>query len=146
MELTDKQWNVIAPLLPKSKSKPGARGRPPVNKRDVFNGVLWILKTGAQWRELPKKYPPYQTCHRYFQRWSELGILTKLLRHLAKDLIERGKLDVDEGFIDGSFSSAKKGALELVRQSAEKGPRSWQLQTALVFLSPYSLQALHRMK
>jgi transposase len=43
MELTDKQWAVIEPLLPKSKSKPGARGRPTVNKRDVFNGILWIL-------------------------------------------------------------------------------------------------------
>ena len=146
MELTDKQWDVIEPLLPKSKSKPGARGRPAVNKRNVFNGILWILRTGAQWRELPKKYPPYQTCHRYFQRWSKLGILAKLLRQLARDLIERGKLDIDEGFIDGSFSSAKKGVLELVKQSAAKGPRSWQSQTALVFLSPYSLQALRRTK
>jgi len=48
MELTDKQWKIIEPLLPRSKSKPGKRGRPPVNKRVVFNGILWILRTGAQ--------------------------------------------------------------------------------------------------
>jgi transposase len=146
MELTDKQWEVIEPILPKSKSKPGKRGRPPVNKRGVFNGILWILRTGAQWREMPNRYPSYQTCHRYFQRWSQSGIIFKLLRKLANDLIERGELDVDEGFIDGTFSAAKKGVLELVRQSAAKGARSWQSQTALVFLSPYALQVLHRTK
>jgi transposase len=146
MELTDKQWEIIEQILPKSKSKPGKRGRPPVDKRAVFNGILWILRTGAQWREMPDRYPPYQTCHRYFQRWSQAGILEKLLRRLASDLLERGELDVEEGFIDGSFSSAKKGALELVRQSAAKGARSWQSQTALVFLSPYALQVLRRTK
>lgn len=146
MELTDKQWEMIEPLLPRSQSKPGKRGRPPVNKRAVFNGILWLLRTGAQWRELPDKYPPYQTCHRYFQRWCESGVLKKPLRQLAKDLIERGELDVEEGFIDGSFSAAKKGVLEWVKQSAAKGARSWQSQIARVFLSPYALQALRHMK
>ena len=70
MDLTDKQWEIIGPILPKSQSKAGKRGRPPVNKRAVLNGILWILRTGAQWREMPGRYPPYQTCHRYFQRWS----------------------------------------------------------------------------
>lgn len=146
MELTDKQWEAIEEVLPKSKSRPGKRGRPPINKRSVLNGVLWILRTGAQWRELPDRYPPYQTCHRYFQRWSQSGILNKLLKKLANDLVERGKIKVQEGFIDGSFSAAKKGVLELVKQSGEKGARSWQSQTALVFLSPYALQALRHTK
>jgi transposase len=146
MELTDSQWVIIEPILPKSKSRPGKKGRPAVDKRNVFNGILWILRTGAQWRELPERYPPYQTCHRYFQQWSQSQILKKLLRCLAKDLVERGKLKVEEGFIDGSFTAAKKGVLELVRQSGAKGARSWQSQTARVFISPYALQALHRMK
>jgi transposase len=146
MELTDKQWEIIEPIIPKSRSRKGKRGRPSVNKREVLNGILWILRTGAQWREMPKKYPPYQTCHRYFQNWSRVGTLGKLLRCLANDLIKRGKLKIEEGFIDGSFSSAKKGVLELVEQSAAKGARSWQLQTALVFLSPYALQTLRLTK
>ena len=146
MELTDKQWEAIEPILPKSKSKPGKRGRPTVDKRAVFNGILWILRTGAQWREMPDRYPPYQTCHRYFQRWVQNGVIGKLLRRLAADLIERGELEIEEGFIDGSFSSAKKGVLELVKQSAAKGPRSWQSRTAIVFLSPCALQVLHRTK
>lgn len=142
MDLTDKQWQAIEPGLPKSKSRPGKRGRPSVDKRAVLNGILWILRTGAQWRTLPERYPAYQTCHRYFQGWSRAGILSKLLKKLAKDLVERGKLKIEEGFIDGSFSAAKKGVLELVKQSGEKGARSWQLQTAIVFLSPCALQAL----
>jgi transposase len=146
MELTDKQWEVIEPILPKNKSRLGKRGRPTVDKRSVFNGILWILRTGAQWREMPNRYPPYQTCHRYFQHWSQSGTLEKLLKRLASDLIERGELKIEEGFIDGSFSSAKKGVLELVRQSAAKGVRSWQSQTAIVFLSPCVLQVLRRMK
>jgi transposase len=146
MELTDKQWEVIESILPKSKSSKGKRGRPAVNKREVLNGILWILRTGAQWREMPEKYPSYQTCHRYFQKWSQSGTLEKLLKRLANDLIKRGKLKIEEGFIDGSFSSAKKGVLALVEQSVAKGARSWQSQTALVFLSPYALQALRLTK
>lgn len=84
MELTEKQWEVIGPILPKSKSRKGNRGSPPVNKREVVNGILWILRTGAQWREMPKKYPSYQTCHRYFQNWLHKGILEKLLKMLSK--------------------------------------------------------------
>lgn len=146
MDLTDKQWGFIESILPKSKSKPGGRGRPSADRRAVLNGILWILRTRAQWRELPERYPSYKTCHRYFQRWSQSGALGKLLRGLAKDLIKRGRLKMDEWFIDGSFSSAKKGVLELVRQSAGKGVRSWQSQTAMVFLCPYALQALHPMR
>jgi transposase len=49
----------------------------------VLNGTLWILRTGAQWANLPDRYPPYQTCHRYFQGWSEDGTLERILRALA---------------------------------------------------------------
>ncbi len=75
----------------------------------MLNGVLWILRTGAQWRELPSKYPPYQTCHRRFHSWQRSGLLTRVLQKLAEDLRDRGKIDLSETFIDASFSSAKKG-------------------------------------
>ena len=144
MELTDAQWAVIGPLLSNGKSGPGRRGRPQRDNREVLSGILWILRTGARWKDLPKVYPSYQTCHRRFQRWVEDGTLDKVLRALVSDLQARGAIDLSETFIDGTFSSAKKGALELVRQSAEKGPRSWQLRSALVFLSPFGLRALRR--
>jgi len=146
MELTDAQWEILAPLLPKGKSGPGKKGRPPRENREVLEGILWILRTGARWKDLPKEFPPYQTCHGRFSNWVDDGTLERVLKTLAEDLARRGKLDLGETFIDGSFASAKKGAVTLVRQSAAKGPRSWQLRSALVFLSPSGQQALRRMR
>jgi Putative transposase of IS4/5 family (DUF4096) len=73
MELSDVQWDLLKPLVePKTPRK--RRGRPWRDTRQVVEGVLWILRTGAQWAELPKdKFPPYQTCHRRFQRWVREG-------------------------------------------------------------------------
>ncbi|MFZ0805780.1 MAG: transposase, partial [Candidatus Sulfotelmatobacter sp.] len=76
----------------------------------VLNGVLWILRTGAQWRELPKKYPPYQTCHWRFQQWVRSGQLDKALRALAWELHGHGLLPLEEGLLDGTFAGAKKGS------------------------------------
>ncbi|HSN30294.1 MAG TPA: IS5 family transposase, partial [Kofleriaceae bacterium] len=86
-------------------------GRPWKETRDVVNGVLWVLRTGAPWADLPRRYPPYQTCHRRFQTWVEEKTLERLLRRLAEDLRDRGKLDLTEAFIDGSHAGAKRGAL-----------------------------------
>jgi transposase len=146
MELTDVQWELLKPLVePTTPNK--RRGRPWRDTRQVLEGVLWILRTGAQWAELPQdKFPPYQTCHRRFQRWVREGTLVKLLRTLAEDLVARGQLDLAETFIDATFAGAKKGAVLLVQHAAAKGPRSWQSRTAMVFLSPWGLQALRRMK
>ena len=104
MDLTDEQWAIIEPLLPKEQlRKGGRRGRPWKDARAVLDGILWILRTGAQWADLPDRYPPYQTCHRRFQKWVQDGTLEHILKALAKDLRERGKLDPSEAFIDGSF-------------------------------------------
>lgn len=146
MDLKDEQWAFIEPLLPKKKIRKDGRGRPWQDDRQIFNGILWILRTGAPWKDLPERYPPYQTCHRRFQSWVKKKVFKKCLEVLSQDLIERGKLDVSECYIDGSFASAKKGVLELVKLSAAKGPRSWQLQTAMVFLSPLSQEVLHPTK
>jgi hypothetical protein len=85
---------------------------------------------------MPQRYPPYQTCHRHFQKWVKQGVFQDILHELAEDMYERGKIDIREAFIDGSFVPAKKGVLLSARQSVAKAPRSWQLQTLLVFLSP----------
>jgi transposase len=146
MELTDVQWELLKPLV-EPKTPKQRRGRPWRETREVLEGVLWILRTGAQWSELPRdKFPPYQTCHRRFQQWIRAGILVKILRRLAEDLLARGNLDLAETFIDASFSGAKKGAVLLVQHAAAKGARSWQSRTAMVFLSPWGLQALRLMK
>jgi len=146
MELTDVQWEVLKALV-KPTTPVKRRGRPWKDTRPVLEGVLWILRTGAQWAELPKdKFPPYQTCHRRFQQWVREGTLVKLLRLLAEDLMARGQLDLAETFIDATFAGAKKGAVLLVQHAAAKGPRSWQSRTDMVFLSPWGLQAHRHMK
>ena len=145
-DLSNAQWAFIKPILPELKTRPDGRGRPWRDSREVLNGILWILRTGAQWSEMPGRYPPYQTCHRRFQQWRKSGVMDDLLVALAQDLEERGKIDLEECFIDGSFSPAKKGALGLGKPSGARVQRSWQLQTAQVFLSPYAQQVLHRMK
>ena len=88
MDSTDAQWEFIAPLLPNYRQRKDGRGRPRKDLRDVLNGVLWILRAGAQWADLPDRYPPYQTCHRYFQEWSRDGTLKRMLQLSRKP---RGK-------------------------------------------------------
>jgi transposase len=145
-ELTDEQWAVIEPLIPEPLCRPDGRGRPWRGSREVMNGILWILRSGARWKDLPDRFPPYQTCHRRFQHWVQDGTLERVLEALATDLRERGELDLAECFIDGTFVAAKKGALMWERPSGAKARSSWQWQTALVFLSPSTQALLARMK
>jgi transposase len=146
MELTDKQWELIGPLLPPGKSGSGKKGRPRRDDRAILDGILWILRTGAPWKDLPARYPPRNTCHRRFQEWVRDGTLERVLEAIARDLKERGGLDLRETFIDGSFTAAKKGGFALGQPSAERAPSSWQLSSAMVFLSPFASQVLRRMK
>ena len=109
MDLTNREWAAIEPLFPVHPWKKKGRGRPRKPDRDVLNGILWVLRTGAQWKEMPDKYPPYQTCHRRFQEWVRMRLFQKILRELAKELIRQGRLTLDEWFMDATFASAKKG-------------------------------------
>lgn len=143
-DLTDAQWAFIEPLLPALPKRKDGRGRPWRDSREVLNGILWILRTGAQWSEMPDRYPPCQTCHRRFQQWRSAGVMDRLLEALARDLEGRGRIKLDECFVDGSFSPAKKGAPESGKPSGARASRSWRLRTALVFLSPYAQEALLR--
>ena len=74
-ELTDEAWAWIAPLLPKN----GRRGGRWRDHREVVNGILWKLRTGAPWRDLPERYGPWQTCYDRFSRWRRDGTWDRLL-------------------------------------------------------------------
>lgn len=127
----------MASLLPPEQIRTEGRGRPWRDPRDVLNGILWVLRTGAPWGDLPPRYPSYQTCHRRFQQWVKDGLFPRILRALAADLEKRGKIKLDESFLDGTWAGAKKKEHALAKLVAEAPPRSWQLQMLLVFLSPF---------
>jgi transposase len=140
-ELTDEQWELVEPVLRPTR-RTDNRGRPWHDTRAVLHGVFWVLGTGAHWSELPDKYRPYQTCHRRFQQWVREGKLVETLRLLARHLHERGKLNLDEAFVDATFASAKKGASQSGRLGVARAPRSSLSPLVTVFLSPYLSKAL----
>ena len=108
--LSNWEWSLLEPLVPKAKRRKDGRGRPPKDPRSVLNGIIWILLSGAPWHLLPREYPPYQTCHRYFQLRVRKGVLQKMLGALSS--YHAGKPKRKEVHaIDGSFSPSKKGVL-----------------------------------
>jgi transposase len=77
-ELTDYEWAAIKPMLP---NKP--RGVPRVNDRRVLNGIFWVLRSGAPWRDLPNAFGPYTTCYIRFVRWRRAGVWSRIMDALA---------------------------------------------------------------
>ena len=68
-DLTDLEWRAIQPHLPNK-----VRGVPCVNDRRVLNGIFWVLRSGAPWRDLPEGYGPHTTCYNRFVRWGQAGV------------------------------------------------------------------------
>ncbi len=131
--LTDEQWAKIEPLMPKRRKNPKG-GRPPVDERLAFEGILWILKTGARWKDMPEKYPHYSICWRRLKKWHEDGLLKQMWRAFLSELDEKGVLYWEEAFVDATFIPAKKGAR---RSDLPKGAReqsAWWWSMARVFL------------
>jgi len=132
-KLTDAQWEKIEPLLPKlKKSKRG--GRPWADNRKAFEGILWILRTGAPWADLPKQYPSPSTCWRRLRDWEEQNVWLNAWRAFLAELDEKGQLDWSEAFADGSFAPAKKGGHASERPNAARERSGWWWSTAKVFL------------
>jgi transposase len=128
--LTDAQWARLAPLLPAQKRRADGRGRPLTHDdRAVLNGVLWGLRTGAAWAELPERFPSASTCFRRFSRWVTAGVRRRILEALARDLEARGQIDLAECCIDGTFVAAKQGAPVWARPSGAQGRSAWLWQT-----------------
>ncbi|AIK96326.1 IS5 family transposase [Candidatus Odyssella acanthamoebae] len=78
-DLSDQEWSIISPMIP--PSRPGGRPRR-VNVRHTLNAIFYLLKTGCQWRMLPKDFPPWGTVHYYFRRWRLEGVWFKIHEEL----------------------------------------------------------------
>ena len=119
--LSDLQWERIRHHFPEENIADGRPGRRPVSTRQVLEGTLWILNTGAQWHMLPQCYPNYKTVHRRFQTWCRSEVLRAILMDIANELRERGVLDEEECFIDATFVMAKGGGAEVGPTKRGKG-------------------------
>jgi transposase len=133
--LTDEQWAKIEPHLPRPSKRSSKGGRPPLDSRGCLEGILWILRTGARWKDLPKEYPSSTTCWRRLQQWERKDVWLTLWRAFLSQLDEAGQLDWSEAFMDGTFSPAKKGGLAWETHAKVRGQSAWYWSTARVFLS-----------
>ena len=132
-ELSDAAWALIGPLLPQPKSGPGRRGRPAKSARTMLNGVLWLLRTGAPWRDLPRfRFGPWQTVYTRFSCWRAEGVIDRLVEGLQGQLNEDGAIDWNLWCVDGSVSRAarcaagarKKGARSPSRKTTRSASRA----------------------
>jgi transposase len=78
-ELTTAQWERLAPLLPGKASDPG---RTAADNRRFVNGVLWVLRSGAHWHDLPERYGKWKSLHKRFSRWAKAGVWERVFETL----------------------------------------------------------------
>lgn len=81
-ELSEAQWRRLEPLLP---GRLGTVGRPAENNRRFVNGVLWVIRSGMRWADLPERYGKYKSVHKRFLRWAEAGVWDRLFDDLVLD-------------------------------------------------------------
>jgi transposase len=106
-DLTNEQWARLAPLLPPQKPK---TGRPNGDHRRMVEGMLWILRTGAPWRDLPERYGPWRTVASRFYRWQKSGVWERVLWALQARSDAEGHLDWDAHLVDATVVRAHQHA------------------------------------
>jgi len=117
-QLTEDQWFLIEDLFdwqPPTR----AGGRPPIPPRAVLDALLWMLRNGGPWNNLPKHFPSESTCRRRLKQWTKSGILCEVWSRLVELSEELGLIDWEHLIADGTFCRAKKGANSLARDGKE---------------------------
>ena len=102
LRLSEEQWQRVESTVPRCKSG----GRPPRDRRTLLDGMLWILRTGAPWRDLPEEFGPWQTVWRVFDQWNADGTLDNVLRSLQGEI----RINTDLWCIDGTVIRAARCA------------------------------------
>lgn len=114
-EVTNEEWGILDGFLPKSRAK---TGRPARDRRQVLNGILWILKTGAPWRDLPDYYGPWETIYGHYSKWRDSGVFDQVLDALHLRLDQEGKIDWDLWCIDGTSIRGSRAAAGASKKAA----------------------------
>jgi transposase len=116
--LTDAQWRRLEPLLPPGKPW---TGRPNEDHRRILNGILWIDRTGAPWRDLPERYGPVGTVSSRFYRWRAAGVWARVLSALQAEADARGEVDWGLHFVDATIVRAHQHAAGARRHAGAIG-------------------------
>ena len=125
-DLTDEQWKRIQPLLPPENT--GKKGRPRKDDRMMLNGMLWLNHSGAQWRQLPERYGPWQSVYARFAKWRDDGILENIFNELSKEA-DTENLSIDSTCIkvhessNGGEKSGEQGYRTHERRTEYENPR-----------------------
>jgi transposase len=120
-ELSDEQWERLRPLLPPQKAK---TGRPAVDHRQIINGILWILRTGAPWRDLPERYGRWSTVAARFYHWRKSGLWDRIFAQVQTQADAAGRIDWRIHYVDGTVirahqhAAGAKGGILLRKRSA----------------------------
>jgi len=114
-DLTNEQWEQLEPALPPQKPN---TGRPNLDHRQVMNGILWVLRTGAPWRDIPERYGKWTTVYSRFQRWRKAGIWEQILAKLQTIKSREKQIDWEIHFVDASIVRAHQHAA-----GAKKAPQ-----------------------
>lgn len=120
MSLSDRDWQRIEHFFPEPPRRRDRRGRPWQSNRACCEGIIWLLRSGARWRDMPSLYPSGVTCWRRLRRWQEQGVWEQAWRQLLRELDRRGRIDWDEAFLDATFLQAKRGARQWAKLCAAK--------------------------
>jgi transposase len=115
-DITNEQWERLKGLLPERKIR---RGRPSQDHRQILNGILWVLRTGAPWRDMPERYGKWTTIYSRFQRWRKSGTWNKMFSDLQATLEQENNVDWEIHFIDSTIVRAHQhaaGAKKVLRK------------------------------
>jgi transposase len=138
----DEQWALVDPHIPRRKAR---TGRPPSDPRLMLNGILWILCTGAPWRDLPERFGPWQTVYDHFRKWCKSGIFARIIEALQIKLDQQGLIDWELWCVDGAnvrAARAAAGAGKKVSSDTRTNPKTTLWAAAEAGLEPSSIWLL----
>ena len=109
-DLTEAEWRLLKELLPPER---GRQNRPASDNRPIVNGILWRIRTGAPWRDVPEKYGKWMTVYQRFRRWSQAGLWEAIATTLAQAMADNSRHSIDSTTVRGHVSAAgAKGGLK----------------------------------
>ncbi len=114
-DLSEQQWQALTPHLPENPK----RGHDYRDHRQIINGILWRLKNGAPWREIPERYGPWQTCWDRFTRWERDSTWKHVLQAQQAQADAAGEIDWDGAALDSSHARAHRRATGARKESAQ---------------------------